>query len=88
MLAYRAIRSIPGVTIIKPLRHFARSNQDIFCTFEVHGEVFQIEEPYGDNSRFGVSACQAGSESSATLESVMLHFRNYRPWLLSLVGGG
>jgi len=87
VLAYRAIRKIPGVKILKPLHHFALSNQDVFCQFQVGGEAFDIEEPWGDSSRFEVRASSPSPASSAALEAVMQCFRAYRPWPFSLVGG-
>lgn len=84
LLAYRAIRNIPGVVFTKPLRHFAFSNQDVFCEFEVDGTSFRIGEPWGDSSVFEVAPAERSPAASAALEKVARCFEAYRPWPLSL----
>ena len=52
--ACRFIGRIPGVKVLRRQRHFQIMSDDEFCEFEVEGQKFVIEEPFGDNSRFWV----------------------------------
>lgn len=81
-VAYRVIRSIPGVEIIKPLRHFVRENQDVFCIFKVGSTVLEIEEPWGDNSRFMVA-----SNPAVPSQELELVKERFRVWPLSAFNG-
>ena len=76
-LAYRLIRKLSGVRIIEPLRHFAFSNQDVFCVFELDGKRLQIEEPWGDSSRYLISAVFEPANNE--LEKVNKHFQETGP---------
>ena len=52
----KLVSKIPGASIIKRPRFFSWFREDEFCKFEVDGQLFVVEEPYGDNSRFLISA--------------------------------
>jgi hypothetical protein len=84
LLAFCAIRAIPAVVVTKPLRHFAFSNQDVFCEFAVDGIAFEIEEPWGDSSVFEVAPVERSPAASAVLEGIARSFQTYTPWPLSL----
>ena len=84
-VAYRAIKAIPNVKVIRPLRHFVADNQDVFCVFKVGSTVLEIEEPWGDNSRYVVASSPAAP--SQELELVKQHFHSYLPWSLSTSNG-
>ena len=74
-LAFKAIRTIPGVEIVKPLRHFTQENQDVFCVFKLQNTILEIEEPWGDSSRFEVRANPPLPNSD--LEVVKKHFSSW-----------
>ena len=55
------ISLIPGAIITKkPKSLFSWFWDDVFCEFEIDGILFQIEEPYGDNSRYWVGKKEKG----------------------------
>ena len=49
----RVISAIPGVqNVWTPSLSWV--SPDVFCKFELDGVAFEIEEPFGDNSRFWI----------------------------------
>jgi hypothetical protein len=49
------IRRIPGATLTKTPRLFSKFRDgETFCEFELGTVAFQIEEPFGDNSRYWI----------------------------------
>ncbi len=57
----KIIETIPDVKIIKKPSFLSwfRDNE-IFCIFELNNREFTIEEPFGDNSRYLISAKPPG----------------------------
>jgi hypothetical protein len=51
----RTLKRIPGVTITKGERYSERRHDD-FCHFTLQGAEFAAIEPWGDNSRYLISA--------------------------------
>ena len=66
-LARRIAASMPGVSILD-----SNIREEQFCRFDLYGDLFLIEEPFGDNSRFLVAPAVPGP--SARLEQVATHF--------------
>ena len=52
--AVRIIREIPGSQILKE-----KMGEDVFCTFKLGGRIFELMEPFGDNSRFHIGEAEA-----------------------------
>ncbi len=49
--------AIAGVKILrKPLKYFSWFREEVFCEFQFKGKKFQIEELFGDNSRYWVGS--------------------------------
>ncbi|MDH5444460.1 MAG: hypothetical protein OEY52_02820 [Gammaproteobacteria bacterium] len=58
---FKIISSIDGVNITKkPKRIFSWFRESVFCEFEINGIQFEIEEPFGDNSRYWVGKSKHG----------------------------
>ncbi|BBM00126.1 hypothetical protein [Microbulbifer sp. GL-2] len=71
--ATRIVEGIQGVTITKrPKRWFSWFREDIFCEFELDGVKFQIDEPFGENSRYWIGSLQ--KENSKPIEIVLEAF--------------
>lgn len=71
----RILRRIPEVTILRePKQLFSWFREDEFCTFEIGGTKFLVEEPYGDNSRYWIG----GPRQNDKLEIVAQAFRAQR----------
>ena len=51
--AFEVTSSI-GATILRGPRFLSRFEEDQFCEFEVNGQLFVAEEPFGDNSRYWI----------------------------------
>ena len=73
--AVKIIDRVPGASIeLRPKWPFPFGREDVFCRFRFNGRVFEIEEPFGDNSRYLI--CEAeGSRSSRELEVLMSAYR-------------
>jgi len=74
------VRTIPGATVVREPRFLSYWREDEFCEFEVNGQRFKAEEPFGDNSRYWI-----GPEPPrwcAQLESVRQAFAAYNPSLI------
>ena len=61
--ALRIVQSIPGATIIKKPRFFSWPREDVFLRFALGGTQFEIEEPYGDNSRYWIGPAGNGTDA-------------------------
>lgn len=70
-LARRIAASIPGAKVVK-----SNPRSDIFCEFQVADEMFAIEEPFGDNSRFWIGPIDP--QRSTAIETIHAHFEKSR----------
>lgn len=52
----RVVARIPGVHIVRAPNGTGANEEEEFCEFELAGEVFVIEEPFGDSSRYWIGA--------------------------------
>lgn len=50
------VEKIPGASIIKKPKLFSWFREDEFCRFQIENQTFSVQEPFGDNSRFLISA--------------------------------
>jgi hypothetical protein len=75
--AIRIIKEIPDVKIIKE-----EKREDAFCVFALGGRVFQIWEPFGDNSRYHIG--EKPIQNSIELEIIKQRFSDFKPGLLAL----
>ena len=50
----RVIEGIPGTRLTRKPKFLSWFREDSFCDFEVDGETFVVEEPFGDNSRYWI----------------------------------
>lgn len=48
------VKQIRGSKILRGPRFLSWFREDEFCAFEVNGQRFVIEEPFGDNSRYWI----------------------------------
>ncbi len=68
----RILKSVPDLKILRePKIILSWFREDVFCEFEFAGVRYQVEEPFGDNSRFWVG----GSETTEEFEIVANAFR-------------
>ncbi len=68
--------NIPGVVLHRlPKRFLSWFREECFCEFELNGVMFQIDEPYGDNSRYWIGQIETGGWSKE-LETIESGFRN------------
>jgi hypothetical protein len=59
--ATKIVKAISGASIIrKPKRFFSGIREEVFCEFKINGTLFEINEPYGDNSRYWVGKKEEG----------------------------
>ncbi len=59
--ATKIVGSVSGTVVTrKPKRIFSWFREEVFCEFELNGVVFQIDEPYGDNSRYWIGIKETG----------------------------
>jgi hypothetical protein len=70
-LARRVAAAIPDAQVVK-----SDLRNDTFCEFQVANEMFAIEEPFGDNSRFWIGPI--GDQRSSTIEIIHSHFEQSR----------
>ena len=52
----KLVSNIPGASVVKKPSLLSWFREDMFCKFIVDGQMFTVEEPYGDNSRYLVGA--------------------------------
>jgi hypothetical protein len=51
----RVVETVPGATLTRrPKKFLSWFREDKFCEFTVGGETYEVEEPFGDNSRYWV----------------------------------
>lgn len=68
-LAAKIAEGIPNSKIIKhPKRFLSWFREEVFCKFEINGIRFQIDEPYGDNSRYWIGKLEEGGFCKELLE--------------------
>ena len=73
--ALRILERVPGVKVVrKPKRFASWFRETVFCEFEIDGVRFEIEEPFGDNSRYWIG----GPRFTAEFEKVAHAFRVQR----------
>lgn len=75
-LACRVVSKIPGVEILEKPKRFWFVEDEVFCIFRLGSRVFEIWEPYGDNSRFHIG--EAKVTHTEGLEIVKEAFRKSR----------
>lgn len=55
--AARITASVEGVEVTKaPKKLFSWSREVVFCEFKIRQHSYEIEEPFGDNSRYLISS--------------------------------
>ena len=59
--ACRIVEAIPGAQILKRPAAFSWFREPVFCKFELDGQKFEIEEPFGDSSRFWIGPASTGN---------------------------
>ena len=70
----KIIGLLPNAKInIRP-KLFSLSNQDKFCEFEFMDDIFIIEEPWGDNSRYWLGP--KSLKYNPNLIKIAEHFKN------------
>ena len=52
--AVKVVQKLSAVEITKRPKWFSFQNQDVFCEFIYKGTTYQVEEPWGDNSRYWI----------------------------------
>jgi hypothetical protein len=81
---YKFIGTLPNVEFIKRPRYFSLFGDDVFCVFRLGSQIFQVWEPWGDNSRFHIGTNPV--VGSPELEALRNFFLNHKPWPLCLLG--
>lgn len=76
--ACKVAESIPGSVVLRRSRLFRDS--DDFCEFKIGEDIFVIEEPFGDNSRYCISPKHA--KASHSLAIVRRAFETHEAWRL------
>ena len=57
----KIIKGIPEVIILRePKRFLSWFREEVFCEFKINETIFQIEEFYGDNSRYWIGKKEEG----------------------------
>lgn len=79
-IARRIAASVPGASVVE-----SNLRSDVFCEFQVAGERFAMEEPFGDNSRFWIGP--VGAQRSAAIQAVHSQFENARLGSMSVALG-
>ena len=75
--AISIIKEIPDVNVLHE-----EKCEDVFCIFEVGGKLFEIMEPFGDNSRYHIG--EKPIQKSNELEIIIKKFIDFKPGLLEL----
>ncbi len=70
-VATRIAASVAGAKVVK-----TSLRCDCFCEFQVAGETFAIEEPFGDSSRYWIGP--VGAHRSAAIQAIRSHFETAR----------
>jgi len=69
------VASIPGAKVVRKQARFAAALDD-FCVFTVDGAMFEVVEPFGDNSRYWINSIPP--EPSEQLNQVRAAFEQHR----------
>lgn len=77
--ASKIIKAIPDVKILEE-----NKRDDVFCIFKLGDKVFEIMEPFGDNSRFHIG--EPNVKSSKELQLIKEKFSAHKPKLCALLG--
>jgi hypothetical protein len=72
----RLLRGIPDVTDVQLAGHFGSAN-DVRVSFKYRGFDYEVEEPYGDNSRYLIGPKEP-STTTLSIEEIEQAFRNHR----------
>lgn len=75
----KIIKAIPDVKILEE-----NKRDDVFCIFKLGDKVFEIMEPFGDNSRFHIG--EPNVKSSKELQLIKEKFSAHKPKLCALLG--
>ncbi len=78
--AVKIIKKIPHVEVLQEDKR-----EDVFCMFKVGNKLFEIWEPYGDNSRYHIGEKGAGS-SSNELQIIKQKFSAHKLGFLAMLG--
>lgn len=71
--AVRIVAGVNGVEIIRgPKKLFSWLSEAVFCEFIIQGNSYEIEEPFGDNSRYLISSV---SNPAPELKQVLEAFK-------------
>ena len=52
----RIVQTIPEAVLVQKPKSLSWLREEVFCQFKVGSQLFSVEEPFGDNSRFLVGA--------------------------------
>ena len=69
----KAIKKLNGAEIIS-----TSIRDDLFCIFKFGSKVFEVLEPFGDNSRYHIS--EEIAKNSKELLSLKEYFFTYKQW--------
>jgi hypothetical protein len=75
--AIKIVKNTPGVEVIEE-----KMREDVFCTFKVGNRMFEIWEPFGDNSRYHIG--ERSITNLNELEIIKQRFSDFKPGLLAL----
>lgn len=75
----RLLRNLPGVSNVQLGGHFGSAN-DVRVSFNYHGSEYEVEEPFGDNSRYLIGPKDPSPETRS-IEDIEAAFRGFRPTL-------
>jgi hypothetical protein len=50
----RVVETIPGAVLVRKPKFLSWFRESSFCEFIVDGEIYEADEPFGDNSRYWV----------------------------------
>ncbi len=50
------VETIPGATLVRRPTFLSWFRESTFCEFVVDGEIYEADEPYGDNSRYWIGS--------------------------------
>lgn len=81
------VASVRGVASVETPRA-ADGDREIRLRFELDGEMFEVWEPHGDNSRYWIGPAEEPTDDSSSLAHLQEVFRRYQPPILLRVIGG
>jgi len=74
------VSQVPGVTIVRrPKPFLSWFREEVFCEFDLDGQSYQIDEPFGDNSRYDIARNDVFAWHPS-FHRVIEAFRSYRLW--------